>query len=199
LENDLECSVEDLVQAVLFLGRANNEALECVLLGGSLDLSIGDTLSQLGFIATALKLFSQIQLGSNEDAGTGSCCGFDLTDPLLARILERIPLHQAEADDETVSVCIGNRAQATKILVTSCVPNLKLDFAAFVVFGTIVSIEYGGFIETWESFLGPGHDDGGFTHGSVTHKDELHVVFLVLIDQWFSLYHLQMTFLGGSR
>ena len=74
--------------------------------------------------------------------------------------------------------------------MTRGVPDLELDFTAFVVFGAVVSIEDGGLVQTRENFLRPGHDHRRLADGCIAYKDQLHVVFLVLIYQWFCLYHI---------
>ena len=64
LEDDLECSFEDIVKTILFLGRALNKALEGILLRGLLDLlSSNDLLETMAFASAldlALALFTQI-------------------------------------------------------------------------------------------------------------------------------------------
>lgn len=74
------------------------------------------------------------------------------------------------------------------------IPDLELNFGAFVALGSIVSVKDGGFVERRERFLSPRHDDRGFTDGSITHKDKLHVVLLILIHDRlvirYDLHHL---------
>ena len=182
LEDDFESSMENFVESFLFLGRADDEALEGVLLGGCLDFSIADALSKLGSVSLAFELFSQVELGAYEDAGASPCCGLDLSDPLLAGVLKRVALHQTETDDETVCVCVSNRAETTQIFVTSCVPNLKLHFTALVALRSVVRVEHCRLVQRGERLLSPRHDDRGLADGSISDKDQLHVVLLVLID-----------------
>ena len=87
LEDDLECRVENFVQALLLLGGADDEALEGVLLGGRFDLGVGDAFAEFGLVAGALELLAQIKLGADQDARAlpGGC--LDLGDPLFARVL----------------------------------------------------------------------------------------------------------------
>ena len=100
--------MEHFVESLLLFGGTDNEALESVLLGSGLDLSISDALTELGFVAGALELFSQIKLRTNEDARAGTCRRLDLTNPLLAGVLQRVTLHQTEANDEAVGVSISD-------------------------------------------------------------------------------------------
>ncbi len=78
--------------------------------------------------------------------------------------------------------------------MASRIPDLKLNLGAFVALGSIVSVEDGGFVKWGELLLSPRHDDRGFTNGSITHKDKLHVVLLILIDDRlvirYNLHHL---------
>ena len=191
LENDLERCMEHFVQSFFLLGRANHESLESVLARSFFNFGICDALTQFGWVARSLQLFAQVQFGANQDAGASSCGCFDLWDPLLTGVFQRVSLHQAEANDETICVCICNRAQTAKIFVTGCVPNLELHFAAFVVFRTVISVEHRRLVQTRENFLSPGHNDWRFPDSCVTHKHQLHVVLLVLIHKGFCLYHLQ--------
>ena len=69
------------------------------------------------------------------------------------------------------------------------IPDLQLDLAAFVVLCAIVSVEDGGLVETGEDFLRPSHNDRCLSDCSIADKDQLHVVLLVLIYKWLSLYH----------
>ena len=73
--------------------------------------------------------------------------------------------------------------------MTCRVPNLKLYFASFVILCAVVCVKNCGLIEGRESFLGPSHDDGGLAYSCVSNEYELHVMFLILVDQWFCLYH----------
>ena len=77
--------------------------------------------------------------------------------------------------------------------MTRSVPDLKLDFAALVVFRSIVCVEHSRLVQAREDFLRPCHDDGGLADGGVAHEHQLHVVLLVLIDSRFCLYHPVMT------
>ena len=70
------------------------------------------------------------------------------------------------------------------------VPDLKLDLAAFVVLRSVVRVEDSWLVQAREDFLCPGHDHGRLSDGGVAHEDQLHVVFLVLIDQRFCLHHV---------
>ena len=186
--------MEHLVQTLLLLGRAHHEALEGVLFGSSFDFFVSDALSQLCLVTLPLKLFPKIELSADKDAWAGACTGLDLRDPLLAGVLEGVSLHETEANDEAVRVSVGNGTQATQVLVARSVPNLKLDLAALVVLCSIVCVEYRRLVQRWEGFLGPSHNDGGFTDGCVADEDELHVVLLVLVHQGLicvhNLYHL---------
>ena len=86
LEDDLECRVEHFVQALLLLGRADDEALEGVLLGGCFDLGVGDAFAEFGRVAGALELLAQIKLGADQDARACPGC-LDFRDPLLTGVL----------------------------------------------------------------------------------------------------------------
>lgn len=88
MEDDLERSVENLVQSLFLLGGAHDEALEGVLLGGGLDLGVAHAVAQLGLVSGALELLTQVQLRADEDARAGSRRRLDLADPLLARVLQ---------------------------------------------------------------------------------------------------------------
>ena len=189
LEDDLECSVEHFVETLLLLGGADDEALEGVLLCSSLDLGIGHALTKLSLITTAFELLSKIELGADEDAGAGASGRLDLGDPLLTSVLQRVTLHQTEANDETVSVSVCDWAETAEIFVTSRVPNLQLHLAALVVLRSVVRIEHCRLVQARENFLCPRHDDGGLSDGGVADEHQLHVMLLVLIYQWFSLHH----------
>ena len=73
--------------------------------------------------------------------------------------------------------------------MTCRVPNLKLYFASFVILRAVVCIKNCGLIQGRESFLGPSHDDGGLAYSCVSNEYELHVMLLILVNQWFCLYH----------
>ena len=191
LEDDLECGVEHFVQALLLLSRATDKALEGVLLGGVLDILIADTLSEAILISTPLQLLSQIQLSADENARTCTRCSFDLTYPLLAGVFERVALHKTEANDEAISVSVGYRPEATKVLMTSRIPYLKLDLASLIVLRAIVGVKDSGLVQRWERLLRPGHDNTSLADGGVANEHEFHVMLLVLIDErlGYYLYH----------
>jgi hypothetical protein len=191
LEDHFKCSVEHFVETLLLLSGAHHEALEGELLGSGLNLFVGDTIAELGLVALSLEFFAEIKLGANQDAGACACCCLYFRDPLLAGLLQRVSLHQTETDDEAVCVRVGYRAQTTEIFMTGCVPDLELNFASFVVLGSVVCVEHGGFVERWECLQGPSHNDRGFANCSVTNENELHVVLLVLVHEGFisGLHH----------
>ena len=159
LEDHLECCVEHFVEALLLLGGAADVALEGVLPRSFLDLGIGDAVLEGFSVTVLLVLLSQVELRANKDAGAGAGSRLDLRDPLLAGVLKGGPIHEGEADDEAVGVCVGNRAESAQVFVARSVPNLQFHFAAFVVLRTVVSVEDSWLIEGGERLLGPRHDD----------------------------------------
>ena len=183
--------MEHFVQALLLLSRAHDKALEGVLLCGVLDFLIGNTISEAILISISLQLLSQIQLGADKDTRACTRRCFDLTYPLLAGVFERVALHETEANDEAISVSVGYRPQTTKVLMTCRIPYLKLDLAALIVLRAVVGIKDSGLIQRWERLLRPGHDNTSLADGGVADEHELHVMFLVLIDERLSynLYH----------
>ena len=162
--------------------------MEGVLLGGVLDLLIGDTLSKAILISISLQLFTQIQLGADKDARACSGRGFHLTYPFLAGVFERIALHETEANDEAVGVCIGYRPEATKVLMTCRIPNLKLHLTTLIVLGAIVRVEDSWLVQRWERLLRPCHDNTSLADRSIADEHEFHVVLLVLIDERLAYY-----------
>ena len=73
MEHDLERSLENIVEAVLLLGRTLHKALECICLRSLLYLLGGNYLLEAMFLTSALNftftLLTQIKLGAYEDAG----------------------------------------------------------------------------------------------------------------------------------
>lgn len=181
--------MENFVKTLLLFSGAHHESLEGILFGSFFDLLVGDAVSELGSISGALKLLTKIKLGAYENARTCTSGGFDFADPLLAGIFQGITLHQTEADDEAISVCVGNRSESTQVLVTCCVPDLELYLAALVILCTVICIEHSWLVERGEGFLSPSHDDRCLSDGSITNEHKLHIVFLVLVDKGLSLNH----------
>ena len=100
-------------------------------------------------------------------------------------------MHKTEADDEAISVGVGYRPEATKVLMTSRIPYLELDLAALIVLGAIVGVKDSGLVQRWERLLRPGHDNTSLADGGVADEHEFHVMLLVLIDErlGYYLYH----------
>jgi len=177
--------VEHFVQASLLLGRALDVPLEVELSRLVLKHLRRHAIFQLIWIAFSLKLFSQIQFGADKNTGTVLGGSFHLCDPFVAGIFQRFAIDQTEADKETVSVGEGDGAQSAKIIVTGGIPNLKLHLSSLVVLGSVVGIKNRRLVKGGEFLLSPSHDYRSFSNGGIADEDQLHVVFLVLINHWF--------------
>ena len=195
LEDNLECCVEHLIQSSPLLGRTDCEGLEGVNSSSLFNLFIGDALSELRLIARLLCCIAKIGLCSDKDARALPRGRFDFGYPFWAGIPKRLFWHQAKANYEAIGVCVSNRAQSTEIIVASRVPYLQLHFLALIVLSAVVCIKHCWLVQVRELFLRPGHDDRRLSDGRVAHEHKLHVMFLhLLINLWFGLYHLLMTF-----
>lgn len=188
--------MEDFVEAALLFGRTLDVALEIELTRLFFKHFGRHAVFQLVRITFSLKLFSEVQFGADKDTGAVLGGRFHLCDPLVTRVFEGLAINQTEANQEAVRVGEGNRTQATQIVMPGRIPNLQLHLRTLVILRAIVRVKDGWLVEGRKLFLRPSHDHRRFTHSCVTHEDQLHVVFLVLIDHWFVYFsHSRFFFL----
>ena len=109
----------------------------------------------------------------------------------MACVLERISARQAEADEETVGVDVGERAQLAEILAASIIPDRELELDASVVLRHVFSWgEHSRLVQGGEGLIQPGHNERGLADAVVAHESQLYVVLLLYLIDWrFCLYH----------
>jgi len=120
--------VEDGLEALLSQSRALVIGHGADLLGTRVSLLDADNAETLGsqsldhaFVA------AQIGLGADQDDGHAGSVVLDLGPPLGLDVVERAGRDDGEADQEDISLGVGQGAQAVIVLLTGGIPKTKVD------------------------------------------------------------------------
>lgn len=173
-EHGADGLVEDSLEALLGEGRA----LE--VFGGTNLLSHGQTLRVrngrelfvLEFVYS-LAVFPQIKLGAHEDDGRVGAVVPYLRIPLCPDVLKAGRVDEGEADEEHVSLWVGEWTQAVVILLSRCIPEPQVDRLPIHHHIGGVVVEYCGDVLSGEGICRVADEETCFTHGSVAHHHTL--------------------------
>ncbi len=131
------------------------------------------TESSLGETTKCLGIVSKIDLGPDEDDGSGRAVVVDLRIPLGLDVLEGGWRDDGEASEEDISLRIRKWTKTIVILLTSSVPEAKVDGLAISHDVSAVVVKDCGDVLSREGVGCVRNEKAGLSDGSITDDDTL--------------------------
>ncbi len=111
--------IKDILQLILRQRRALDILDGPQLLGHALPILLANRLhALLGQLLPHLRVFAQIDLGADDEAGHPGAVVVDFGEPFLAHVLEGGGGGDAEADEEDVGLGVGEGAETVVVFLT---------------------------------------------------------------------------------
>ena len=175
VEHDLDGRFEHLLEVVLHTGRA-------------LDVAVGTdgllhVLTLLGwngfhtllaeFLGVLAELVPEITLHADQDVRGGWAVLLDFWNPHVLDVFEGCRVDQGEAEDEDVSLRVGERAELLVVFLTGGIPQLEVDLLLFDHNVCGVVIEHGRDVFTREGVRSVREKEAGLADSTIAHDDTL--------------------------
>ena len=106
-----------------------------------------------------LRLSSQIRLCAYQDTWSELCACLNLSEPLPARILERIPIVDRIAYEEAICAPVRDWPQRTEVIVPRRVEDRQVHLFALVELVAAPLVEHGGLVQGGKLLLRPCQND----------------------------------------
>jgi len=177
VQTDVDGAVKDCLESFLGERRALVVLGGADLLGESQSLILLDHLEALGCqLRDHAGVSSKIALGSDENQRSSRAVVLNFRIPLALDVLERRGGDDREADQEDVSLGIGQRSQSVIIFLSSSIPQSQVDWLSIDHDVGRIVIENCGDILVRESVRGIADQQAGLSDGSITNNDALEVL-----------------------
>jgi len=166
--------VEDGLETLLGQGGALEVLDGLDFLGEVQTLGVADGGELLlGQTVDGLLVLAQIDLGSDEDEGSGGAVVVDLRVPLGLHVLKRGGRDDGEAGEEDVGLGVREGTKTVVILLASGIPKTEVDGLAVDHDVGAVVVKDGGDVLSRESVGGVRDEKTSLSDGSITDDDTL--------------------------